>query len=151
MWLNILGWTATAVFSSAYFFKQPSFLRKIQAIAALLWVIYGITIGSAPVAVANTIVCVAAIFTAFRTGSTEKGAEVGIEKPLHSDGTGDGRKPTNLDGKMQTGRSLMGELLTAASRFSYVPAQGKDGTSAYILSVGTIAWCGALPRTKTSY
>jgi hypothetical protein len=42
MWLNTSGWIATAVFSSAYFFKQPSLLRKIQAIAALLWMIYGL-------------------------------------------------------------------------------------------------------------
>lgn len=48
MWLNTLGWIATAVFTSAYFFKQPSLARKIQTIAALLLVIYGIAIGSAP-------------------------------------------------------------------------------------------------------
>jgi len=120
---------------------------KIQAIAALLWVIYGIAIGSAPVAVANTIVGVAAIYTAFRAGSMEKRAEVGIEKPLR---TVDGREATSRDGKKQTGRSLISELLAAAARLSYVPAQGKDGTPAYILSVGTIAWWGALPRTDTS-
>jgi hypothetical protein len=63
VWLNVIGWTATAVFSSSYFFKGPSTLRKIQAAAASLWVLYGVLIHSAPVVVANVIVGVAAIYT----------------------------------------------------------------------------------------
>ncbi len=34
MWLNVIGWTATAVFSSSYFFKEAATLRRIQAVAA---------------------------------------------------------------------------------------------------------------------
>ena len=60
MWLNVIGWTATAVFSSSYFFKKPSTLRGIQAGAASLWVLYGVAIHSAPVVVANLIVGIAA-------------------------------------------------------------------------------------------
>ncbi len=63
MWLNVIGWTATAVFSTSYFFKEPSTLRKIQAAAASLWVLYGALIHSAPVIVANVIVGVAAVYT----------------------------------------------------------------------------------------
>lgn len=66
MWLNLIGWTATAVFSSSYFFKEASTLRKIQAAAALLWVLYGVLIHSAPVVVANLIVTVAAVYTSLR-------------------------------------------------------------------------------------
>lgn len=66
MWLDALGWTATGIFSTSYFFKQPAALRKIQAGAALLWVVYGVAIHSAPVVVANLIVGVAAIYTTFR-------------------------------------------------------------------------------------
>jgi hypothetical protein len=66
MWLDALGWTATGIFSTSYFFKQPGALRKIQAAAASLWVIYGLAIHSAPVVVANLIVGVAAIYTSFR-------------------------------------------------------------------------------------
>ena len=66
MWLNMIGWTATAVFSSSYFFKEASTLRRIQAAAASLWVLYGILIHSAPVVVANLIVGVAAIYTSLR-------------------------------------------------------------------------------------
>lgn len=72
MWLEALGWTATGIFSSSYFFKQPAALRKIQAGAALLWVAYGLAIGSAPVVVANVIVGVAAVATAFRAALNRK-------------------------------------------------------------------------------
>jgi len=63
VWLNVIGWTATAVFSSSYFFKEAATLRRIQAAAASLWVLYGVAIHSAPVVVANLIVGIAAIYT----------------------------------------------------------------------------------------
>ena len=66
MWLNAIGWIATAVFSSSYFFKQASTLRRIQAAAAALWVLYGVAIHSAPVVVANLIVGIAAVYTSLR-------------------------------------------------------------------------------------
>lgn len=66
MWLDALGWTATAFFASSYFFKKAAALRKIQAVAAILWIIYGIEIHSAPVVVSNLMVCVAAVYTSLR-------------------------------------------------------------------------------------
>ena len=66
MWLTVIGWTATAVFSSSYFFKEAATLRRIQAAAASLWVLYGVAIHSAPVVVANLIVGIAAIYTSLR-------------------------------------------------------------------------------------
>lgn len=66
MWLNVIGWTATAVFSSSYFFKEAATLRRIQAAAASLWVLYGVAIHSAPVVVANLIVGIAATYTSVR-------------------------------------------------------------------------------------
>ena len=66
MWLNVIGWTATAVFSSSYFFKEAATLRRIQAAAASLWVLYGVAIHSAPVVVANLIVGIAATYTSLR-------------------------------------------------------------------------------------
>lgn len=73
-WLDVLGWTATVVFSSSYFFKRPAVLRKIQAAAATLWIIYGFAIGAAPVVVANLIVGIAAIYTAMQ-GNRDSNAE----------------------------------------------------------------------------
>jgi hypothetical protein len=66
MWLSTLGWTATAVFASSYFFKRPSVLRVIQAAAAVLWMIYGIQIHSGPVFVSNLLVGLAAVYTSVR-------------------------------------------------------------------------------------
>jgi hypothetical protein len=66
MMLNLLGWTATAVFSASYFFRQPAALRRIQAAAACLWIAYGILIGAFPVVAANVIVAAAALYSARR-------------------------------------------------------------------------------------
>jgi len=63
--LNSIGWVATAVFASSYFFRQPATLRKIQAGAALLWVAYGFLISAMPVVVANVIVAGAAVYSSF--------------------------------------------------------------------------------------
>lgn len=66
-----VGWVATAVFASSYFFKHNSTLRQIQAGAALLWIGYGVIIHSLPVIVANLIVAVAAMVTYWRQRSSE--------------------------------------------------------------------------------
>jgi hypothetical protein len=66
MWLEALGWIATAFFASSYFFKKPASLRKIQACAALLWIVYGFAIHSAPVVVSNLMVAAAAVLTSLR-------------------------------------------------------------------------------------
>jgi hypothetical protein len=64
--IEILGWTATAVFVGSYFFTRPSLLRSVQMLGALLWVTYGILISASPVIVANILVFSAAAWTAFR-------------------------------------------------------------------------------------
>ena len=65
MSVAIIGWLATAVFASSYVFRRPSTLRRIQAGAALLWVMYGLAIGAMPVVVANLIVAGAALYSSF--------------------------------------------------------------------------------------
>jgi len=71
MSLAIIGWLATAVFTSSYFFGRPLTLRRIQAGAALLWVMYGIAIDAVPVVVANLIVAGAALYSSFAPRRTE--------------------------------------------------------------------------------
>jgi hypothetical protein len=56
---------ATAVFASSYFVRQAATLRRIQAGAVLLWVVYGFFIGAMPVVVANVIVAAAAVYSSF--------------------------------------------------------------------------------------
>jgi hypothetical protein len=64
--IQLLGWTATAVFVGSYFFKRPWVLRSVQMGGALLWVTYGIVIDAVPVIVANALVFSAAAWTALR-------------------------------------------------------------------------------------
>ena len=66
--LQWIGWVATAMFAVSYLCKRPSALRGVQALAALLWIIYGVMIHAVPVVVANLIVAGMAVFT--RTGSS---------------------------------------------------------------------------------
>jgi len=62
--LEALGWLATGVFSVSYLFKSGAALRRVQAIAALLWIAYGIAIASKPVVAANAIVATVAVWSA---------------------------------------------------------------------------------------
>jgi len=63
--IELLGWTATAVFVGSYFFSRPSLLRSVQMFGALLWVAYGVLISASPVIVANVLVFSAAAWSAF--------------------------------------------------------------------------------------
>ena len=61
--LASIGWVATAVFSASYFFRAAATLRRLQAAAACLWIVYGVAIHAWPVVIANLIVAVAAAVT----------------------------------------------------------------------------------------
>ena len=71
MRLDWIGWVATAVFASSYLFKQPLLLRRVQAGAALLWVIYGLIIHAFPVVVANLVVAGMAVYSSRNLPVTE--------------------------------------------------------------------------------
>jgi hypothetical protein len=70
--LNAIGWAATAVFAASYFFHRPRMLRKIQAAAACLWIVYGILLAAPPVIAANVIVAIAALWSARKSPSLEE-------------------------------------------------------------------------------
>jgi hypothetical protein len=59
--LEWLGYLATAVFACSYLFKSPNDLRKVQALAALLWIGYGLMIHSTPLIVSNVVVVAIAV------------------------------------------------------------------------------------------
>lgn len=63
-----IGWVATAVFAASYFFRRPASLRRIQALAAVLWIGYGIIIKAPPVIVANLVVAGVALLSSFQRG-----------------------------------------------------------------------------------
>jgi hypothetical protein len=65
--LSWIGWMATVVFASSYLCKQPGTLRRVQAAAAVLWVVYGALIHAAPVIVANLVVATVAVVSSLGT------------------------------------------------------------------------------------
>ena len=65
--LDYIGWVATAIFASSYFCKQPGMLRRLQALAALLWIGYGVMIHALPVIVANLVVASVAVYSSFQS------------------------------------------------------------------------------------
>jgi Bacterial inner membrane protein len=60
------GWIATAVFAVSYFCRQPVAMRRVPALAATLWIVYGIAIKAPPVIVANLVVAAVAIISSFQ-------------------------------------------------------------------------------------
>ncbi len=68
--LDWIGWLATAAFASSYFCRQQATLRRVQGLAALMWVVYGALIHALPVVVANVIVASVAIWSSFGRGAT---------------------------------------------------------------------------------
>ena len=67
-----IGWVATALFAASYFFKQPNRLRYIQALAALLWISYGIFLHAPPIIVANLVVAIIALASAWQQGRSKR-------------------------------------------------------------------------------
>jgi len=61
-----IGWVATTAFAASYFCRQPATLRRVQALAALLWIGYGIIINAPPVIVANVVVAAIALGSSFQ-------------------------------------------------------------------------------------
>ncbi|HEV3278734.1 MAG TPA: YgjV family protein [Terriglobia bacterium] len=64
-----LGWVATVVFALSYLTKDAAKLRLLQAVAAVLWMSYGLLIHALPVIVANVIVTGMALGSAWRLWS----------------------------------------------------------------------------------
>lgn len=62
-----IGWVATAAFAASYLCSEPVRLRRVQAGAAVLWIVYGALIGATPVIVANLIVAGMAVWSASRS------------------------------------------------------------------------------------
>ena len=64
--IELVGWTATAVFAVSYFCRRPAVMRRVQALAATLWIVYGIAIKAPPIIVANLVVATVAIISSFQ-------------------------------------------------------------------------------------
>ena len=62
--VEALGWAATATFVGSYLAKRAELLVRVQIAGALMWVVYGALVGSAPVIAANVLVVGAAAWKA---------------------------------------------------------------------------------------
>jgi hypothetical protein len=67
--IEYLGWAATAVFVASYFCTRSHLLKSVQMAGALMWVMYGVSIGASPVVVANVAVFAAAAWSLLRQGA----------------------------------------------------------------------------------
>ena len=67
--LSWIGWVATVVFASSYLCRRQVTLRRVQAAAAALWVVYGVLIHALPVVVANVIVASVALYSSMLRGA----------------------------------------------------------------------------------
>jgi hypothetical protein len=70
--MDWIGWFATAVFAGSYLCKDPLQLRRVQALAACMWAVYGALIGAAPVLVANLLVAAMAGWSSLRPLAASK-------------------------------------------------------------------------------
>jgi hypothetical protein len=83
--LEWIGWLATAISVSSYLFKRQVILRRIQALAALVWMSYGLVIHSLPIIAANLFVGFAAVYF-IPTRRSVSGATAGVlEKAEQND------------------------------------------------------------------
>jgi hypothetical protein len=64
VFVEALGWAATATFVGSYLAKRAETLVRVQIAGALMWTVYGILVGSAPVIAANVLVVAAAAWKA---------------------------------------------------------------------------------------
>ena len=65
--MDAIGWAATAIFAASYFCREPATLRRTQALAALVWIAYGVALQSAPVIVSNVVVASLAAWSSLAT------------------------------------------------------------------------------------
>jgi len=64
--LQWIGWAATAMTVASYFCRNPRTLRLVQAVAAVVWMSYGVAIVARPIIAANVLVAGVAVWSTWR-------------------------------------------------------------------------------------
>jgi hypothetical protein len=67
-----IGWLATAIFLVSYSCKDQGKLRRVQALAAVLWVVYGSILHAVPIVVANLLVAGVALYSSLISSSAAR-------------------------------------------------------------------------------
>jgi inner membrane protein len=78
-----LGWAATATFLASYACKDQGVLRRVQAVAALMWAAYGVILHAMPIIVANLLVAGVAVYSSLsraRGPSVRPASEQGLSR-----------------------------------------------------------------------
>ena len=66
---DVVGYLATGIVLCSYLFKNPSTLRKVQALGAVVWMLYGFLLHSGPVIVANLLIVAIALWSSARVAT----------------------------------------------------------------------------------
>ena len=66
---DAVGYLATGVVLCSYLFKNPSTLRRIQALGAVVWMLYGVLLHSGPVIVANLLIVGIALWSSVKVAA----------------------------------------------------------------------------------
>lgn len=82
MTLDWIGWLATVIFLASYSCKDQGRLRRVQAVAALVWVIYGVILHAVPLVVANLLVAFVAVYSSLAGHRARKLPSAVAESPL---------------------------------------------------------------------
>ena len=72
MRLEWVGWVATGAFAASYFCKGARSLRLVQALAAVIWIGYGLMIHALPVVVSNVVVAAVAGWSAIQRSAVSR-------------------------------------------------------------------------------
>ena len=65
MTISPVGWVSTLAFGSSFLSRQAARLRRVQGVAAFLWIVYGAAAGDVPLVMANFILIVPVLHLAF--------------------------------------------------------------------------------------
>lgn len=87
-----VGWVATALFAASYFCRARVTLLAVQAVAAVVWIAYGLSLGAAPVIVANAVVAASALWS-MRSVKRQELTERREEPQLQGAGAAADRSP----------------------------------------------------------
>jgi hypothetical protein len=68
--VDSIGWIATALFAASYFCRTSGAMRRLQAMAAVLWIGYGVWMNALPIIVANSIVATLALYSDWKGRKT---------------------------------------------------------------------------------
>ena len=87
LFVEALGWAATATFVGSYFFARPQALVRVQMVGGAMWVLYGFLVGAAPVVAANVLVMAAAAWKAWRAPGAPLTPSLASRRPTTSTGS----------------------------------------------------------------